>query len=80
MCVATVNEILGKHAVDGFIREIELPAVFVLTGNFYENLVLRGHMQHDSERDTLVFKQAIIKAHAQRMGMRKSTDGPVFVC
>lgn len=56
----------GKHAVDGFIQEIELPAVFVLTGNFYENLVLRDHMQFDAARDMLVFKQAIIQDHAER--------------
>lgn len=56
----------GKHAVDSFIRKTGLPAVFVLTGNFYENLVLRGHMQYDSERDMLVFKQAIIKDDAKR--------------
>jgi hypothetical protein len=65
--MVAVDGAVGKHAVDSFIREIELTAVFVLTGNFYENLVLRGHMQYDSDRDALVFKQAIIKANAQRM-------------
>ena len=52
--------------MDRFIRDIELPAVFVLTGNFYENMVLRGHVQYDSDRDILMFKQAIIQAHAKR--------------
>jgi hypothetical protein len=53
--------------VDSFIRDIELPALFVLTGNFYENMVLRGHMQYDSDQDILMFKQAIIEADAKRM-------------
>ena len=52
--------------MDSFIRDIDLPALFVLTGNFYENMVLRGHMQYDSDRGVLMFKQAIIEADAMR--------------
>lgn len=51
----------GKHHVDDFIREVGLPGVFVYTGNFYENMVLRKHVQYDSDRDVIEFNQAVIK-------------------
>ncbi|RPD56438.1 NAD-P-binding protein [Lentinus tigrinus ALCF2SS1-7] len=51
----------GKHHVDGYILEKNLPAVFLYTGNFYENLVYRSHMTYDRERDVLEFRQPIIK-------------------
>ena len=71
--------------MDRFIRDIELPAVFVLTGNFYENMVHRGHMQYDSDRDILMFKQAIIQANAKREyssggGLELYIDGRQLQC
>lgn len=51
----------GKHNVDSYIREIGLAGVFLWTGNFYENLILRGHMNYDQSRDMLIFSQPIIE-------------------
>ncbi|RDX49776.1 NAD(P)-binding protein [Lentinus brumalis] len=51
----------GKHHVDGYILEKGLPATFLFTGNFYENLVYRSHMTYDRERDIVEFHQPIIK-------------------
>ncbi|KAL1969956.1 hypothetical protein VTN77DRAFT_7466 [Rasamsonia byssochlamydoides] len=50
----------GKHHVDDYIRETGLPATFVYTGNFYENMVFRTHVQYDSEKDVVEFRQPII--------------------
>lgn len=50
----------GKHHVDDYIRETGLPATFVYTGNFYENMVFRSHVQYDSEKDVIEFRQPII--------------------
>ena len=76
--VPPADIVKGKHAVDGFIQEIDLPAVFVLTGNFYENLVLRGHMQYDKDGDKLVFKQAIVEDNAERRCYRADTTSCWF--
>ena len=56
----------GKHHVDGYILQKGIPAVFLDTGNFYENLVYRSHMQYDRERDILEFHQPIIKETTKR--------------
>ncbi|KIW76352.1 hypothetical protein Z517_11098 [Fonsecaea pedrosoi CBS 271.37] len=53
----------GKYRVDGFIRD-ELrfdAAVFVYTGNFYENMVLRGHVVKTDDGKSIEFRQPIIK-------------------
>ncbi|OAG44310.1 hypothetical protein AYO21_01306 [Fonsecaea monophora] len=53
----------GKCRVDGFIRD-ELrfdAAVFVYTGNFYENMVLRGHVVKTNDGKSIEFRQPIIK-------------------
>lgn len=55
----------GKHAVDGYIKEIGLPACFLLTGNFYENMTLRGHVTYNKETDELEFRQPIIREDAK---------------
>jgi len=52
----------GKYKVDAYIKEVRLPAVFLYTGNFYENMVLRGHMRYQKQSDSLEFCQPIIKA------------------
>ncbi|PCH37493.1 NAD(P)-binding protein [Wolfiporia cocos MD-104 SS10] len=52
----------GKYQVDDYIREKNLPACFLYTGNFYENMVYRAHMQYDAERDLVEFRQPIVKA------------------
>jgi hypothetical protein len=57
----------GKHQVDAYIRELGLRGVFLYTGNFYENMVLRGHMSYNKETDIITFKQPIIKPDAQRI-------------
>ncbi|OAL30871.1 hypothetical protein AYO20_08564 [Fonsecaea nubica] len=55
----------GKHLVDGYIRELGLHGTFLYTGNFYENMVLRGHMSYNKETDTIIFKQPIIEPDAE---------------
>ncbi|KAI0364986.1 NAD-P-binding protein [Pilatotrama ljubarskyi] len=50
----------GKHHVDDYIREKNLPAVFLYTGNFYENMVLRSHVRYNRELDRVEFHQPVI--------------------
>ena len=52
--------------MDDYIRERGLPATFLYTGNFYENMVFRGHMKYDRELDRVEFQQPIIKETTQR--------------
>ncbi len=58
----------GKHRVDNFIRdELKLEsAVFVYTGNFYENMVLRGHVVKADDGKSIEFRQPIIKDTTKR--------------
>lgn len=51
----------GKYQVDDYIREKGLPASFLYTGNFFENMVYRSHMQYDREKDAVEFRQPVIK-------------------
>jgi len=64
----------GKHNVDSYIREIGLPGVFLWTGNFYENLILRGHMSYDQTRDMLRFHQPIIEPSASRTSHARTSN------
>ncbi len=57
----------GKYHVDDYIRAKDCPAVFLYTGNFYENMVFRSHMRYNRELDRVEFHQAIIKDTTQRM-------------
>ncbi|KAJ9306498.1 hypothetical protein DTO217A2_4044 [Paecilomyces variotii] len=50
----------GKYHVDEYIREINLPGVFVYTGTFYENLIYRNHVKYDKEQDIIEFTQPIL--------------------
>jgi hypothetical protein len=58
----------GKHRVDKFIRdELKLDsAVFVLTGNFYENMVLRGHVVKTEDGKGIEFRQPVIREDTKR--------------
>lgn len=58
----TLPSFLGKCHVDDYIRDKNYPAVFLYTGNFYENMVLRSHMKFNSTTDTIEFHQPIINA------------------
>ncbi|CDO70330.1 hypothetical protein BN946_scf184843.g19 [Trametes cinnabarina] len=51
----------GKHHVDDYIREKRCPAVFLYTGNFYENMIFRSHMRYNRELDRVEFHQPVIK-------------------
>ncbi|KAJ9497590.1 hypothetical protein H2202_007014 [Exophiala xenobiotica] len=55
----------GKHRVDGFIKNLGLPATFVYTGNFYENMILRGHVRKSQDGAGLEFRQPIIRANTK---------------
>lgn len=50
----------GKYHVDDYIREKNYPAVFLYTGNFYENMILRSHMRYDAATDTVEFRQPVV--------------------
>jgi len=50
----------GKHHVDSYIQEIGLPATFLYTGNFYENMNLRGHVVYEKGSDRIEFHQPVI--------------------
>lgn len=56
----------GKYQVDDYIREKGLPASFLYTGNFFENMVYRSHMQYDREKDAVEFRQPVIKETTTR--------------
>ena len=58
--------------MDDYIRERGLPATFLYTGNFYENMVFRTHMKYDRELDRVEFHQPIIKETTQREWSRAS--------
>ncbi|KAI0708016.1 NAD(P)-binding protein [Earliella scabrosa] len=55
----------GKYHVDDYIREKNLPAIFLYTGNFYENMILRSHMKYNRELDRVEFHQPVIKESTQ---------------
>ncbi|KAI0672631.1 NAD-P-binding protein [Trametes maxima] len=55
----------GKYHVDDYIREKGFPAVFLYTGNFYENMVFRSHMRYNRELDRVEFRQPVIKETTQ---------------
>nr|WDY78973.1 NmrA [Ganoderma lucidum] len=55
----------GKYHVDDYIRERGLPATFLYTGNFYENMVFRSHMKYNPDLDRVEFHQPIIKETTQ---------------
>ncbi|KAH8690532.1 NAD(P)-binding protein [Talaromyces proteolyticus] len=52
----------GKHHVDDYIRETDLPATFLYTGNFLENMIYRNHVRYEAKKDILEFHQAIIRS------------------
>lgn len=51
----------GKYHVDAYIKEVGLPACFLYTGNFYENMVLRQHVHFNRDTDVIEFQQPVIK-------------------
>lgn len=55
----------GKHRVDSFIKESGLPASFVYTGNFYENMIYRGHVRRSEDGASLEFRQPIIQPNTK---------------
>jgi hypothetical protein len=52
---------LGKHHVDAYIKEVGLPACFLYTGNFYENMIFRQHVRYNKDTQVIEFQQPIIK-------------------
>jgi hypothetical protein len=47
------------------IREAGLPACFVRTGNFYENMILRKYASYDKEKDVINMSRPIIGPDAE---------------
>ncbi|KAJ6071577.1 hypothetical protein N7499_009591 [Penicillium canescens] len=54
----------GKHNVDAYIRQIDLPGVFIFTGNFYENMITRKYVSYDPITDKITMKRPILKPDA----------------
>ncbi|KAH9913722.1 uncharacterized protein B0H18DRAFT_1147352, partial [Fomitopsis serialis] len=50
----------GKYHVTQYIQETGLPATFLYTGNFYENMVYRSHMVYHRDKDQVEFLQPIV--------------------
>ena len=63
--LSEVTCVSGKYHVDDYMRATNQPGTFVYTGNFYENMVFRGHMKYNSELDRVEFRQPIIKETTQ---------------
>ena len=59
----------GKYHVDAYIKQIGLPACFIYTGNFYENMVLRQHVRYNKDTQVVEFRQPIIKEDTQRSSL-----------
>jgi len=51
----------GKYHVTQYIQETGLPAIFLYTGNFYENMIYRSHMVYHCDKDQVEFLQPIVK-------------------
>ena len=57
---------VAKHRVDKYIIDLDLPAVFVLTGTFYDNLIFRKHIVYLKESDKIEFRHPVIKPDTKR--------------
>ncbi|KAJ5985547.1 hypothetical protein N7522_012743 [Penicillium canescens] len=64
----------GKHSVDAIIREHNLPGAFILTGNFYENMILRKYVSYDKEQDLILMKRPVITADAELVTLYVEKD------
>lgn len=56
----------AKHRVDRYIVDLDLPATFVLTGTFYDNLIFRKHIVYLKESDSIEFRHPVIKPDTKR--------------
>lgn len=61
-----MNKKIGKHFVDSIIRELGIPGAFILTGNFYENMILRKYVSYDKETDVIKMSRPVIKIDTER--------------
>lgn len=62
---------IGKHNVDGYLKKIQQPACFFLTGNFFENLVLRRHIRWAADGKSLEYHHPIVKEDSNRKCMNQ---------
>jgi hypothetical protein len=51
--------------VDAIIKDAGLPACFVRTGNFYENMILRKYASYNKETDVITMSRPIISPKAE---------------
>lgn len=47
------------------IKDAGLPASFIRTGNFYENMILRKYASYDKESDVITISRPIISPKAE---------------
>lgn len=64
----------AKHNVDTYIKQIGLPAVFVLTGTFYENMIYRNHATYVQELDMIEFRHPVINGDTKCRSADPSTN------
>lgn len=56
----------GKHSVDAVLRQLGVPGSFILTGNFYENMILRKYVSYDKYTDIITMKRPVVKIDTDR--------------
>lgn len=52
--------------MDAVIRELGVPGAFILTGNFYENMILRKYASYDKTTDVISMTRPVIKIDTER--------------
>lgn len=55
------------------IKDAGLPACFVRTGNFYENMILRKYASYDKDTDVITMSRPIISPKAESKDAHFST-------
>ncbi|KAL3471417.1 hypothetical protein BJX99DRAFT_263258 [Aspergillus californicus] len=64
----------GKHSVDDVVREYGLPGAFILTGNFYENMITRKYASYDKEKDVINMVRPVVKIDTDLVSLYVEKD------
>lgn len=57
--------------MDAVLRQFGVPGSFILTGNFYENMILRKYVSYDKDTDIITMRRPVVKIDTDR---RSSTS------
>lgn len=52
--------------MDAVLRQLGVPGSFILTGNFYENMILRKYVSYDKTTDIITMKRPVVKIDTDR--------------